>query len=57
MDLGEHICIDFFLAYDTRYTDIMALAWSNDGYYLATGGSDRMVIVWDTQNYCQLQLA
>lgn len=31
--------------------DIGAIAWSNDGYYLATGSADRQVLIWDADNF------
>lgn len=32
-------------------TDVSSLAWSRDGYFLATGGSDTKIMIWETENF------
>jgi WD40 repeat protein len=43
------------LAQDTHHQAVTALAWSNDGRYLASGSADTTIKVWDAVTGTVLQ--
>lgn len=52
---GEQRCADVPVRIEGHSAPVRTLAWSSDGRYLATGGDDAQVLVWDsTANFTQV---